>query len=291
MTAGGLTIMLRFENVSVSYPSGKSFRKILDDISLDIEPGEFVTLIGQTGSGKTTMLRLALGQELPTCGCVTMDGAEIREPDRHRGYVPQKYSLFPDKTVLDNVTFGLEVQQFSLLGRVTPSFFRARRRFRQEAIAQLAGMGLRKTDAAKYPDELSGGMQQRVAIAQALIARPRILLMDEAFSALDPSTRAGMQDLLLDLWRDTGTTILFVTHNIAEAVYLGSRVIALSRNYEGGDDHSGSRVVLDMELPKAESRSFKQSGEFSDLVSLVESAMEPATCGLQPTLQRTGTSA
>jgi NitT/TauT family transport system ATP-binding protein len=273
--------MLRFEHVSVSYssgkPAGKALRCILDNINLDIEPGEFVTLIGQTGSGKTTMLRLALGQELPSMGRVTMDGAEIREPDRHRGYVPQKYSLFPDKTVLDNVTFGLEVQQFSLFGRVTPGFFRARRRFRQEAIAQLVSMGLQRTDATKYPDELSGGMQQRVAIAQALIARPRILLMDEAFSALDPNTRSGMQDLLLDLWRATGTTILFVTHNISEAVYLGSRVIALSRNYEGGkSEHAGSRVVLDMELPKADNRGFKHSREFSDLVSLVESAMEPA---------------
>ncbi len=284
--------MLRFEHVAVSYPAGKSFRKILDDIHLDIAPGQFVTLIGQTGSGKTTMLRLALGQEMPTSGRVTMDGEEIREPDRHRGYVPQKYSLFPDKTVLDNVTFGLEVQQFSLLGRVTPAFFRARRRFRRDAIAQLAGMGLRQADAAKYPDELSGGMQQRVAIAQALIARPRILLMDEAFSALDPNTRAGMQDLLLDLWRATGTTILFVTHNISEAVYLGSRVIALSREYDGSDqDHAGSRVVLDIELPPADGRGFKHSAEFSDLVRMVESAMEPARCGPQPALLRTGTSA
>jgi NitT/TauT family transport system ATP-binding protein len=284
--------MLRFEHVAVSYPAGKSFRKILDDINLDIGLGEFVTLIGQTGSGKTTMLRLALGQELPTSGRVAMDGEQIREPDRHRGYVPQKYSLFPDKTVLDNVTFGLEVQQFSLLGRVTPPFFRARRRFRHDAIAQLAGMGLRPADAAKYPDELSGGMQQRVAIAQALIGRPRILLMDEAFSALDPNTRAGMQDLLLDLWRVTGTTILFVTHNISEAVYLGSRVIALSREYDGSDlDHAGSRVVLDIELPPADGRGFKHSAEFSDLVRMVESAMEPARCGPQPALRRTGTSA
>jgi NitT/TauT family transport system ATP-binding protein len=120
-------------------------------------------------------------------------------------------------------------------------------------------------------------MQQRVAVAQAPIARPRILLMDEAFSALDPQTRADMQDLLLNLWRTTGTTILFVTHNISEGVYLGSRVIALSRNYDGAaGDHAGSRMVLDMDLPKAGSRSFKHSGEFSDLVNRVESAMEPA---------------
>ncbi|MFN7998130.1 MAG: ABC transporter ATP-binding protein [Bryobacteraceae bacterium] len=265
--------MLSFENVQVSYPFGNTRREILDGIDLDIEPGEFVSLIGQTGSGKTTMLRLALGQELPTGGSVLMDGRQIREPDRHRGYVPQKYSLFPDKTVLDNVTFGLEVQRFSLVGRITPAFFRERRIFRQDALDQLARMGLRKADASKYPDELSGGMQQRVAIAQALIARPRILLMDEAFSALDPNTRAGMQDLLLDLWRATGMTILFVTHNIAEAVYLGTRVVALAKNPDA--EHKGSRVVLDMPLPDSSGRHFKQSAEFARLVRRVEEATEP----------------
>jgi NitT/TauT family transport system ATP-binding protein len=263
--------MLRFENASVSYPYGNSFRKVLDCIDLDIEPGEFVTVIGQTGSGKTTLLRLGLGQELPTTGRVFMDGNEIREPDRHRGYVPQKYSLFPDKTVLDNVTFGLEVQRFSLFGRITPAFFSARRRYRQEALEQLASMGLRKSDVSKYPDELSGGMQQRVAIAQALITRPRILLMDEAFSALDPNTRAGMQDLLLDLWRATGMTIMFVTHNLAEAVYLGTRVVALAKDAE----QMGSHVVLDMQLPKSGGPHFKQSAEFARLVKYVEEAMEP----------------
>ena len=268
--------MLRFQDVSVRYPFGKTHREVLDRVDLDIKPGEFVTLIGQTGSGKTTMLRLALGQEFPTSGRVLMDGREIREPDRHRGYVPQKYSLFPDKTVLDNVTFGLEVQRFSLAGRITPRFFRERRRFRQDALEQLARMGLRKADASKYPDELSGGMQQRVAIAQAIITRPRILLMDEAFSALDPNTRAGMQDLLLDLWRATRMTILFVTHNIAEAVYLGTRVVALARNFETEETATqGSRIVLDTQLPDSAGRHFKKSAEFSRLVRYVEEAMEP----------------
>jgi len=268
--------MLRFDAVSVRYPFGNTYREVLEHIDLEIDPGEFVTVIGQTGSGKTTLLRLALGQELPARGRVFMDGNEIREPDRHRGYVPQKYSLFPDKTVLDNITFGLEVQSFSLLGRVTPAFFRARKRFRAEAMQQLLRMGLRKEDASKYPDELSGGMQQRVAIAQALITRPRIVLMDEAFSALDPNTRAGMQDLLLELWRLTGMTILFVTHNISEAVYLGTRVVALSKEYEPEQDRQrGSRVVLDMQMPNSPGRHFKQSAEFARLVNYVEEAMEP----------------
>src|SRR4051794_2415675 len=201
--------MLSFENVQVSYPFGNTCREILDGIDLDIEAGEFVNLIGQTGSGKTTMLRLALGQELPTAGHVLMDGREIREPDRHRGYVPQKYSLFPDKTVIDNVTFGPEMEEFGILGRLSPRFFRRRRELRETAHGLLKQMGLDAADAHKYPDQLSGGMQQRVAIAQALIMRPTILLMDEAFSALDPGTRSGMQRLLRTLWAETGTTILF----------------------------------------------------------------------------------
>jgi len=263
--------MLRFDNVAVSYPAGKAFREVLDSIDLEISPGEFVTVIGQTGSGKTTLLRLALGQELPTRGRVLMDGAVVRAPDRSRGYVPQKYSLFPDKTVLDNVTFGLEVQRFSLAGRITPAFFRARRGFREQGLHELARMGLAKSDASKYPDQLSGGMQQRVAIAQALITRPRILLMDEAFSALDPHTRAGMQDLLLELWRATGMTILFVTHNIGEAVYLGTRVVALARDA----DQKGSRTVLDMPLPESGGPHFKRSTRFASLVKDVEDAMDP----------------
>jgi NitT/TauT family transport system ATP-binding protein len=268
--------MLRFDNVSVSYALGNSYREILHHINLDIAPGEFVTLVGQTGSGKTTLLRLALGEQLPTRGRVLMDHVEIHEPDRHRGYVPQRYSLFPHKTVIDNVTFGLEVQRFSLAGRLTPAFFRARRKWRAEALAQLASMGLEKSDASKYPDQLSGGMQQRVAIAQALITRPSILLMDEAFSALDPHTRAGMQDLLLALWRATRMTILFVTHNLAEAIYLGSRVVALSKNHPSGRaEQAGSRIMLDLPLPESAGGHFKQSAEFGGLLKYVEEVMEP----------------
>ena len=272
--------MLRFDQVMVSYPSGKTYRPVLEHINVEIAAGEFVTVIGQTGSGKTTLLRLALGQEVPGHGRVLMDGAEIREPDRQRGYVPQKYSLFPDKTALDNVTFALEVQHYSLFGRCTPGYFRARRAYRQEAIEQLARMGLGTSDVTKYPDQLSGGMQQRVAIAQALIARPRILLMDEAFSALDPNTRAEMQDLLLDLWRKTEMTILFVTHNIAEAVYLGTRVLALSRGQSQNTTPRGSRIVLDMQMPAFAGREAKRSAEFAELVRDIEEALEPRQSSL-----------
>jgi NitT/TauT family transport system ATP-binding protein len=234
--------MIAIENVSVSYAS----RPVLAGIDLTIGEGEFVCVLGQTGCGKSTLLRLVLGSERPLHGRVLVDGVEHHQPDRTRGYVPQKYSLFPDKTVLDNITFGPEVMEFSLLTRFTPRFYSRRREMRAEAREYLRRIGLRAEDARKYPDQLSGGMQQRVAIAQALITRPRILLMDEAFSALDPGTRKDMQRLIRDLWRATGTTILFVTHNTHEALRLGTRVIVLAKE----SPESGSRVMLDLAVPE-----------------------------------------
>ena len=235
--------LIRIENIRVSYAlQGGSRKTVLDGIDLDIPPGEFISVVGQTGCGKSTLLRLILGAETPTAGRVLVDGREITRPDRDRGYVPQKYSLFPDKTVIDNITFGPEVEEFSLLTRFSPRYYRRRQDFRAEARRQLARMGLHSSDAARYPDQLSGGMQQRVAIAQALVMKPKILLMDEAFSALDPGTRAGMQKLIRQVWKETGTTVLFVTHNIAEAVNLATRVIVLAKNPEA----EGSRVALDI---------------------------------------------
>ena len=173
-----------------------------------------------------------------------MDGLERSQPDRHCGYVPQKYSLFPDKTVIDNVIFGLEVTEFGAWSMFRNIHRRRMREFRKEARGYLRHTGLHETDASKYPHQLSGGMQQRVAIAQALIMQPPILLMDEAFSALDPATRAGMQRLIKELWRESGTTIVFVTHNTREAVCLGTRIIALAKQ----DEH-GSSVALDLPVP------------------------------------------
>jgi NitT/TauT family transport system ATP-binding protein len=221
-------------------------KPVLDGIDLCIEEGEFLCVLGQTGCGKSTFLRLVLGSEQAQQGHVLIDGVEHHQPGRTRGYVPQKYSLFPDKTVLENITFGAEVSEFSLLRGFTPRYYRRRREFRTQAMDYLRRIGLRESDGAKYPDQLSGGMQQRVAIAQALFTQPRILLMDEAFSALDPGTRKEMQRLIRDLWRDTGTTILFVTHNTQEALFLGTRVIVLAKD----TPDSGSRVALDLTVPE-----------------------------------------
>ncbi|HYT24363.1 MAG TPA: ABC transporter ATP-binding protein [Candidatus Polarisedimenticolia bacterium] len=253
--------LIQFEKVSVSY--GAPSHPVLSSVDLTIEEGEFVCLLGQTGCGKSTLLRLVLGSEQPCAGRVLIDGTEHDQPDPICGYVPQKYSLFPDKTVMGNITFGPEVSEFNLLTRLTPRYFRQRREFRQQAMQYIRRIGLQDADAGKYPDQLSGGMQQRVAIAQALVNRPRILLLDEAFSALDPGTRRDMQVLIRHLWRGTGVTLVFVTHNTQEALQLGTRVIVLARE----TPNHGSRVVLDLAVPSS-----CAAGEFSRLVAQLDSA-------------------
>jgi NitT/TauT family transport system ATP-binding protein len=248
--------MIRVESVCVEYGQpGKPPKRILNKICLDIQAGEFISIVGQTGCGKSTLLRLVLAEEMPCHGQVLVEGSTRRQPDRRCGYVPQKYSLFPDRTVLENITFGLEVTEIGFFGGFSPAKRIRRRQFQSEAIDFLKRMGLRESDACKYPHQLSGGMQQRVAIAQALMMRPNILLMDEAFSALDPGTRAGMQRLIKELWRETGTTVLFVTHNPREAVTLATRVIALGRTSPDDvlQNDDGAVVVLDLAVPETSS--------------------------------------
>lgn len=262
---------IRLEDLCVEYAvNGHPPKKVLDCLNLSIAEGQFVAVCGQTGCGKSTMLRIILGAERPTRGRVLIEDRELARPDRHRGYVPQKYSLFPDKTVLDNITFGPEMEEFGLLGRLTPRFFRRRAELRRTAHGYLRQMGLQESDAGKYPDQLSGGMQQRVAIAQALIMKPKILLMDEAFSALDPTTRSDMQRLVRRLWRETGTTILFVTHNLAEAVYLGTRVVVLGKE----SPETSAKVVLDIDVPDAirDARGYPRREALDGLTRQIEDA-------------------
>jgi NitT/TauT family transport system ATP-binding protein len=238
---------IRFENIGVSYPvKAGNVHTIFSGLQLDVAEGEFVSIIGQTGCGKSTLLKLLLGSERPNTGHVSMEGKKISSPCRNRGYVPQKYSLFPDKTVLRNVAFGPISESLNLLKLVTPSWWRRRREIYEDALQALSRVGLTERDSGKYPDQLSGGMQQRVAIAQSLIMRPRVLLMDESFSALDPATRTSMQRLIRSIWRESRTTVIFVTHNLAEAVYLGTRVVLLAK--DGTRDCS--TVALDMEVPE-----------------------------------------
>jgi NitT/TauT family transport system ATP-binding protein len=265
--------IIRLEDVDVDYPvPGQPVRRVLSGIDLKIESGEFTSIVGQTGCGKSTLLRLILGEQMPSRGGVLVNGRERSQPDRLCGYVPQKYSLFPDKTVLDNVTFGLDVTEFGAFSVIRPERRKRVREFRATALRYLEQMGLDESDAHKYPHQLSGGMQQRVAIAQALVLQPPILLMDEAFSALDPVTRTGMQRLIKELWSQSGTTIVFVTHNTREAVCLGTRVIALARPAwdRRGSSEPGASAALDVSVPHLDFDS--DEVEVKLLIQQIESA-------------------
>jgi NitT/TauT family transport system ATP-binding protein len=238
--------LISLQNIDVEFPlkEGGS-HQVFSGLNLEIEEGEFVSVIGQTGCGKSTLLRLLLGSERPQSGRIVVDGAPVLQPNRHRGYVPQKYSLFPDKTVIQNIAFGPIAESFALHRLGMPSWWRLRKEIYEEALGYLRRVGLADRDAGKYPDQLSGGMQQRVAIAQSLMMQPKILLMDESFSALDPATRTAMQRLLRSIWQESGTTIVFVTHNLAEAVYLGSRVLLIAKDPR----QECSRIALDLNVP------------------------------------------
>ena len=239
---------IELRDVSLSYFAGKEGSKtVLSKLNLKVAAGEFVVILGETGCGKSTLLRLILGQEFPTEGAIEVDGKPVTSIDARCGYVPQKYSLFPDRTVLGNVMYGPENGECRFLARLRPSFFGYRRKLRAEARAYLVRMGLRPQDMDKYPHQLSGGMQQRVAIAQALLMHPPVLLLDEAFSALDPSTRASLQEQLRGVWLESKPTVVFVTHNTAEALLLGTRLILLGRHREERAEETN--LVLDMEIP------------------------------------------
>ena len=239
--------LIDIDNVSIGY--GEPARPILNNLTLRIDEGEFVCILGQTGCGKSTLLRLVLGSEQPQDGRILIDGNEHKRPDLSRGYVPQKYSLFPDRTVLDNITFGPEVSEFNVFTRFSPRYWSRRKELRSEAMSWIRHDRPGETDAGKYPDQLSGGMQQRVAIAQALMMRPRILLMDEAFSALDPGTRKDMQRLVRRLWREIGITVLFVTHNMREAVELATRIVVLAKP----SPDEAACISRDLYVPQAQS--------------------------------------
>ncbi|WP_339137762.1 MAG: ABC transporter ATP-binding protein [Candidatus Electrothrix sp. GW3-4] len=241
---------------------------ILDNIDLQVSRGEFCTVIGPSGCGKSTLLRLIIGAEVPTTGKVLLEQKNVGHPDIHRGIVFQKYSLFPHLTVLDNISLGLR------LGGRPGSKEMSRKEIHEEAMAMLEKIRLAE-HGKKYPHELSGGMQQRVAIGQSLIMKPKILAMDEPFGALDPDTREDMQLFLVELWEKEHMTIFFVTHDLEEAAFLGTRLVVLSQYYtddrgNGRQVNRGAKITADYQPPPTVSNTaIKQSREFTELIACI----------------------
>jgi len=255
--------ILHFKDTYKEYPTKEDEPfLVLDNIDLTINKGEFCTLIGPSGCGKSTLIKLILGQIEASAGELTIKQVPVGAPDASRGIVYQKYSLYPNKTVIDNVLAG---PYFKI-----PFWKKEERQEVREYAIELLGKVKLGEHLDKYPHELSGGMQQRVAIIQALITKPEILLMDEPFGALDPGTREFMQTLLLELWEQYNLTILFITHDLEEACYLGTRLLVLSQYYtddRGEGFQRGAKIVMDKELPKgAYSTEIKEKHSFNQLI-------------------------
>lgn len=213
---------ISFKNVWKEYGD----HVVLERIDLNIAPRSFVTLVGPSGCGKTTFLRMLLGDDEPTRGEILVDGKPLKcEPDKDRGVVFQRYSVFPHLTVLGNVMLGREFGQSRFLGKLQGA---KRKAAITDAMTLLEEVGL-KGHESKYPSELSGGMQQRLALAQALMGKPKVLLLDEPFGALDPGIRSDIHVLIGRIWNTSDLTVVMVTHDLSEAFLLGTRVIAFER--------------------------------------------------------------
>jgi len=239
---------------------------VLERLNATVQEGEFVTIVGASGCGKTTFLKMLLGTEEPTRGEMLLDGQPLTpEPDDSRGVVFQRYSVLSHLTALDNVMLGGELQSSRWLGI---SFGKQRRKLRKEALAMLESVGLDQA-ADKYPHELSGGMQQRLALAQALIKKPRILLLDEPFGALDPGIRADMHKLVLSLWKEQKLTVFMITHDINEGFYLGTRlwVFDKPRLDPQAPGAYGARVTYDLPVGDCQTGTLTSINESVDNTS------------------------
>ncbi len=284
MNAKNQDYVLYLEDIYKTYKVGNTneTKVVLNDIDLRVREGEFITVVGPTGCGKSTLLKLILGSEKPTYGTLLVDSKSIRRVERSRGIVFQKYSLFPHLTVLENIMFGLELEALNMIQKeLIPFFYKKRLKvFKEKAYMYLERIGLQKVDADKTPDQLSGGMQQRVAIAQSMIMEPRILMMDEPFGALDDHTRQAMQLFLIEEWEKTKMTIFFITHSLEEALFLGTRIIVLSQYYSTDDPKSssllqGSKIVTDAKVPDSHVEEDKYTPEFNKLIAEIRDDLDP----------------
>lgn len=242
---------IEFNHVAKSY--GENL--VLDNINCEVKRGEFITMVGTSGCGKSTFLNMLLGTVAHSKGDILLEGKPIvAEPSPDRGIVFQKYSVFPHLSVRENVAISKEFEASPVLGRL---FGESRKQALTEADEWLEAVGLLAAKD-KYPHELSGGMQQRLAIAQALIKHPKVLLLDEPFGALDPGIRKDMHKLVLELWKKYQLTIFMVTHDLNEGFYLGTRLWVFDKTRH--DPHAphryGSTITFDLPIGKTDEASF-----------------------------------
>ena len=250
-------VILDVKHLSKHFQTPQGRTEALRDVSFQVHRREFVCVIGPSGCGKSTLIRILAGLESHTGGEVLLDGAPVTGPSRDRGMVFQGYSLFPWLTVKRNVMFGPEMSGVSKITAET------------HAREWLELVGLSKF-ADAYPHQLSGGMRQRVAIARALVNTPRIMLMDEPFGALDAQTRAKMQAHLLDIWRNIDITVLFITHDLDEAIYLADRILVFK-------PHPGELLeVIEVPVPRPRSAEQVSGAVFKATRARLEELIHPA---------------
>ncbi|MGR4928124.1 ABC transporter ATP-binding protein (plasmid) [Bradyrhizobium lupini] len=247
-----MTKRARFENVSLSFETAKGRLNVVEDISYDINDGDFIAVIGPSGCGKTTMMSMLAGFQKPTTGKVLFDGRPVAGPGPERGVIFQEYGVFPWLTVKQNIAFGLTLNA----NRVPTA--------ERDAICDhyLGLMGL-SDFANSYPKHLSGGMRQRLAIARAYAVKPQFLLMDEPFGALDAQTRSNMQNLLLKVLETEGKTVMLITHSVEEAIYLASRIVVVTAR------PARIREIIDVPFAYPRDESIQERPEFGELRSYI----------------------
>jgi NitT/TauT family transport system ATP-binding protein len=241
------------DGIGRRYDTPQGSVQALQDVTFDVSAGEFVCIVGPSGSGKTTLFRIIAGLEPATAGTVYLGGDPVEGPGPELGLVFQEYHLFPWRTVSGNVGFGLEKQGVNS----------ERRQQRVDELLELVGLD---GFADSYPRDLSGGMKQRVALARALAVNPDLLLMDEPFGAVDAQTKRMLQDKLLDIWSETGKTILFVTHDVEEAVKLADQVIVMA------SEPGRIREIVEVDMDRPRSRSDAEFGDYYErILGLIQS--------------------
>jgi NitT/TauT family transport system ATP-binding protein len=260
---------LETRNLGMQFTRRERRIEVLRDVSFQIEAGQFISIVGASGCGKTTLLRIIDGLLAPTSGEVRVDDRTVSGPGPDRGFVFQQDALFPWRTVLDNVIFGLEIQGAS------------RRQARERAAGFIQLVGLAGFEQ-HFPHELSGGMRQRANLARALTVDPQVLLMDEPFAALDAQTRELMQAELLKIWRQNRKTVLFITHQIDEAIFLSDQVVVMTAR------PGRIKAVIDVDIPRPRDLQVKRTPRFLELIdeiwAMIEEEVKAAMHTVDPAL-------